>query len=495
MTSFIKFNPLKLDLVKLNPRGLSFGKRQPGSALLGLALDGHRLEAVLIKRVNGWVQVVKTAAASLELNLLTNDPELVGREIRNHLEKAGIRERNCAVCLPLDWALTLHVPIPDLPESDVQSFLDIEAERGLPFGQETLAVAASRCRTAGSAQFATLIAIPKENLTTLQKVFKAAQLRPLTFSLGMAALQSPQAGSGEGVAALFIGENNVELQVTCGGGIAALRTLQGALEQDGVRKKPYADVVARDLRITLGQLPAELRQNVRRLRVFGNSEELGRFVEELAGRARQMGLELEQIKNYSKEDALTSIAAGTPVSPELSLAARVLAGQPSLLEFLPPKVSAWKQLTTRYSSRKLAWSGAAAGAVVVLLIGAFLVQQWQLSKWRGTWVKMKPRVREVEDMQQQIRRFRPWFDDSFRCLSILKKLTEAFPEDGSVSATRVEIRDPGIVTCSGTARDQQAYRKMFDQLQSGKEVGSVQTEHFRGKQFTITLRWGQGGAQ
>src|SRR5262249_42603927 len=150
-------------------------------------------------------------------------------------------------------------------------------ERGLPFSQETLLVVSSRCRGAKGAQFATLIAIPKENLFTLQKVLKAAQLRPLSFSLGMAALQGAATSTNEGIAALAIGENNVELQVTCGGGIAALRTLQGALEQDGVRKKPYADVVARDLRITLGQLPAELRETVRRLKIFGNSEDLGRF--------------------------------------------------------------------------------------------------------------------------------------------------------------------------------------------------------------------------
>lgn len=495
MTDTIKLNPLKLDLKKVSPRGLTLGKRQPGSSLLGLAFDGHRLEAVVLKRSNNSISVLKTAAASLELNLLTNDPELVGREIRNHLDRAGIRERQCAVCIPLDWALTLHIPVPELPEDDIQSFLNIEAERGLPFSQETLLTVSSRCRGAKGAQFATLIAIPKENLFTLQKVLKAAQLRPLSFSLGMTALQGAATSTNEGVAALAIGENNVELQVTCGGGIAALRTLQGALEQDGVRKKPYADVVARDLRITLGQLPAELRETVRRLRIFGNNEDLGRFVDELASRAKLMGLDLELVKNYAVNDLRIPAAPGTAVTPPFSLAARILAGQGVDLEFLPPKVSAWKQLTTRYSSRKLAWSGAAAGVAALLLVGAFLVQQWQLSKWRTTWIRMKPRVTQIDNMQQQIRRFRPWFDESYRSLSILKKLTEAFPEDGSVSASRVEIRDPGIITCSGTARDPQAYRKVLEQLQTGKEVASVQTENIRGKQFTITLRWGQGGMQ
>ena len=44
-------------------------------------------------------------------------------------------------------------------------------------------------------------------------------------------------------------------------------------------------------------------------------------------------------------------------------------------------------------------------------------------------------------MQQQIRKFRPWFDDSFRNLTILRKITEAFPEEGDVTAKTLEIRD------------------------------------------------------
>ena len=43
---------------------------------------------------------------------LTADPELVGREIGNHLEAAEIRERNCIFGLPLKWALTAHVDVP-----------------------------------------------------------------------------------------------------------------------------------------------------------------------------------------------------------------------------------------------------------------------------------------------------------------------------------------------------------------------------------------------
>src|ERR1043166_1255779 len=109
-----------------------FPKRRLPSSVLGLTLDGSGMDAVHVRRTNGSMAVLKSVAAPLALNLLTDDAELVGREIRNHLDQPGIRERRCVVCVPLNWALTVQIKVPELPEADVQSFLDIEAERGCP---------------------------------------------------------------------------------------------------------------------------------------------------------------------------------------------------------------------------------------------------------------------------------------------------------------------------------------------------------------------------
>jgi hypothetical protein len=487
----------KLGLPNFDPRSLLPGKRRVLSSLLGISLDGHRLEAVLVRRANDGLRVQEVVGASLELNLLTNDPALVGREIRNHLDRANITERNCAICLPLDWVLMLHASVPQLSPEDEDAFLTTEAERGFPFPSETLSIARSQCRGPSGGQLATLLAVPKEHLATLLKIAKAAQLRPVSFSLTMPSLQ-PAAGSAEGIAALGVSESNLELQVTCGGGIAALRTLEGAMEQDGVHKRPYADVVARDLRITLGQLPAELGGTIRRLRVFGTTQDFDRFAEDLTSRAKLMGLQVELIRSATPDQVAQGLPTDSPVSPALSLAARVLSGQKPELEFLPPKVSAWKQFSQQYSSAKLVWSGAAAGTAVLLVLVAFLVQQWRTSYWETRWLAIKPRVTELDKIQQDIRRFRPWFDESLRSLSIMRRLTEAFPEDGTVTAKRVEIRDPSIVTCSGSARDILSVQTVEARLRAMKEISDVATDMYRGKspvQFSFHFRWNDHLAQ
>lgn len=467
------------------------------STLLGLALDGSRLEAVLVRRTNGSMQVLKTFTAQLALNPVNGAPDLVGREIRNHLDQAGIRERRCTLCLPLGWALTASAAIPEIPEEDIPSFLEIEAERGFPYSPDALAMATSRCRPPSGGQHAMIIAAPRHPLEQLDAALRAAQLRPLSFSFGPMALQDPARDASHGVVAVIPGENAVDLQITCHGGIVALRSIEDAVETEGVQRRLDAAALARELRVTLGQLPEPLRAPLRVLRVLGSSDAARRLAQDLVARVAPLGLTVEPVRAYASDEFRSKPPADTPISAAFSIAARRLTGAAGPFEFLPPRISALQQLIARFSSRRLGWVGGALGAAAAVILGAILYQQWELSQLRGRWDAMAPEVTQLEEMQGLIRRYRPWFDESFRSLSILRRVTEAFPETGTVTARTIEIRDSSAVTCSGTARDNQSFLRMLDQLRASREVGNVKVDQLRGKaplQFTLNFQWGQGGA-
>lgn len=471
-------------------------QRQPGSSLLGLSFDGSRLEGVLVRRTNGSVEIKKTFAASLSLDPLTAEVELAAREIRNQLDAEQIRERWCAVCLPVNWALTLTVKLPEIPEEDVADFLQIEAERGFPYGPEELMIAHSRFRTAGG-EFATLVGIPREHVARLEAVLQAAQLRPVTFSLGLTALQRADTESADGVIALLPGEGTVAMQISCGGGVAMLRTLDGAFEQTGAERELQVEHIAREIRITLGQLQPEVRESVRRLRVLGRNETAQELAEELQARAASLGLKVEHVRDHGAEEYGIKIPPATAVSPALSVAVRRLAGQEGM-EFLPPKISPWKQFADRYSSGKLAYASAGAGAVALIVALAFLVQQIILWHWQSKWSGMEPKVVELTTIRDEIRRYRPWYDESVRTLAILRRITEAFPENGAVSAKTIQLRAPATVTCTGTARDRPAFIKAFDQLRVAKEISGARFENNSGStplEFTINFQWVGPGAQ
>ena len=92
-------------------------------------------------------------------------PELVGREIRNQLDAAGVRERDCVVGLPLKWVLTAQTELPPLPEADAASLLQMEAEKGFHADTETLQIANSRSALADGKSMSCSPAFPARTPT------------------------------------------------------------------------------------------------------------------------------------------------------------------------------------------------------------------------------------------------------------------------------------------------------------------------------------------
>jgi len=475
---------------------INFRRQRRLTSVLGLLLDGGRLEGVVLRRTNGTLQRLQSFSVALSLDPLTEAPELVGREIRNHLDAAGVRERRCVVGLPLKWLLTVSTEVPPLAETDVASFLQLEAERGFPSDMATLRVAGSRCPLSAGKQHAMQVAVPNSHLAGLEKVLQSAKLKPVSFAVGPAALQPPAAETSNGVLALLIGESQVGLQITRGGGVVGLRTLEGAMETEGARRVLQTGFVARETRISLGQLPPELRDAVRRIRIFGPSDLAQQLADEMELRFEPMGLQVEVVKAYAVNEFGVQLPPEAPVSPAFSLAARLLTGQPPAFEFLPPKPTAWQQIVTKYSSGRLQSVGAVAAGIVLIIVGLFAFQQWQLMRLQSQWSAMSAKVKDLDGLQQQILQYRPWFDDSFTGLSILRQLTLSFPEEGVVSARTVEIHDGNVVTCTGVARDNTALLRTLNQLRTAQGVSDLKVDQIRGKtpmQFSFAFHWGNGG--
>jgi len=478
-------------MTKIVPSGIR--KTKVGLTVLGLSFEEGLVEVAEVRRTNGSVEVRRQASLPLSLNLLTDAPELVGHEIRKQLDAAGMRAKRCVVCLPQGWVLTHQVTLPDLPPADQDSLLEIEAENGFPDGAEALVVRRSRFRTPSGAELATLVAVSRDRVNRMEQVLKAAQLRPCSFTLGLPAL-CPGTRGDEGALALAVGMSAVGMQLALGGGIVVLRGLESGAGGDPSGSAGVSRVV-REIRITLGQLPEGLAGAVRRVEVFGSIERADELATELYGALRPMGLVVERVKREAAARLPLKVPDGATISPGLAGAVRHLAGEKPELEFLPPRVPAWQRFMDRHASRKVATASMVALGLAVVVLGSFLVQQWQLSRWGSRWAALRPRVVELEKVQQQRKAGRPWFDESVRSLSILRRLAESFPEDGSVSAKNVEMRGSSMVSCSGTARDNQSLLRTLDRLRECKEIKELKVEQIRGRspvQYTFNFQWMEG---
>jgi len=202
----------------------------------------------------------------------------------------------------------------------------------------------------------------------------------------------------------------------------------------------------------------------------------GEYVVEVVTHFREKGEDLE------KFPAKACVAHGLSI----------LKGRKLEVEFLPPRISPIEQFINKYLAGRFLKIGAAAGALVLLVGLLFLAQELWLIYWSKKWASVEPQVKTVEYLQQQIRKYRPWFDDSFRTLMILKRLSEAFPEEGTVSVRTIEMRDTGLVICSGTARDNASLLRVLERIRGTREIASVHVDQTRGNspvQFTFRFEW------
>ncbi|MEY4939401.1 MAG: hypothetical protein RIQ93_1136 [Verrucomicrobiota bacterium] len=458
--------------------------KKRAQSVLGLILTDGQLRACHVTRAKGRPGVVKSATATLTLDLLHPEPELIGREIKNHLDAAGIRERHCVVGIPPRWVMSQHTKVPELGRDDTASFLQIEAEKGFPVDPAQLQIAQSFQRSAAG-RYVTQLAVRREQIEQLSAVLKAAGLKAVSFSLGLAVL--PEATGAAGRIIVAVDPATVTLLLVVGGGIAAFRTCEGSIESEGGEKIVNGAAVARELRITFEQAPVELRADVRELFLTGETTMVRQLAESLGDWAKAAGLTVKRgdlpEKNLAAEMA-EKLAVGW------------LEGTAPELEFLPPRPTRWAQVMARYSSKRLATAGftlAAAALVAVLAFGWQEYQRWSL---RSEWAAMQAQVKSLEVVQGRIREFRPWYDTSFRSLSILKRVTECFPENGSVTAKTFEVHGnaaaSAVVSISGTARDNPSFLRVQELLRKTKEVQGLKIEQIRGKtpmQFTLTFRW------
>lgn len=476
---------------------INFRKRKKLTTLLGLTLDGSRLNGVVLRRTNGSLQLQQSFSVMLALDPLTAAPDLVGREIRNQLDAAGVRERDCILGVPLKWVLTAHTELPPLPPADAASLLQLEAERGFSTDVATLQMGNSQCPLAADKQYVLFAGIPSTHISTLDQVLAAAKLKAAGFALGLCALQPPAEEKSNGVLALAIGESTVSLQITCGGGVAALRALEGAVENPTGQPTLLPNLVAREARITLGQLPAGLRETVKRIRIFGPRELAQPLADEMELRFEPMGLTVEIVAGYAPGEFGAEIPPRTPVSAAFSLAARWLMEQAVPFNFLPPKPSLIEQFATKYASGRWRTTGAIAAGIAVLVGGLFFIQQIQLWRLRSQWSGMSVKVGQLQALQDHIRQFRPWYDDTFRDLAILRQLSLAFPEDGVVTAKTISIQSDDTVSCSGNARDNAALLATLAKLRAADGVSALKVDLIHGKspmQFTFDFQYGNGGA-
>jgi hypothetical protein len=270
-----------------------------------------------------------------------------------------------------------------------------------------------------------------------------------------------------------------------------LRPLDDAMERDADSTQFDAEMMLRQMRITLGQLPVELLEGVKTIHVQGPESMTRPLIEQLRPLLSRLSLTLE-----AGHEA--GAAAQDAVPQVIGAGARALRGLAAAVELLPPKHSRWGTMRKQIASRRSAWLGGMAAVILFSVGGAFGYQSIQLSKLDGTWQGMVTQVNAVKDLQKQVEQYQPWFENDPQSLRILNELTSAFPKQGgTIWATSVVIKNMKTVNCSGRAINAKEFFAMTDQLGKDTSIKFLDPPKLMGgadvkdpnMQFTLSFSW------
>ena len=471
---------MKLDLATLK-------KRFQPRTVLAVTLESARIAVDLVRRDEGGSSVVRSFSLPIGAEAVIADAEKAGQLFAEQLAAAGIREKRCVVCVPAGWALTTSTDVPGVDAADLRGYLELRAEREFPIPVSDLRIAHCSYALPDGQPRATLAAIPTKRAEAVERMLAAADCRAVSLSLGldecMPAPESPASLH------FLANGNHVDVVIAAGGGIAALRSLPGAAGENSAGFDALG--FSREVRITLGRLPETVRSQVREALFGGAPDSAENLCIEIRQHLHRMGID-SRLERPAYKAGVDHPAAG------LAAAQRHLRQEPVVFEFLPPQVNRWEELAHRFDSRGRRWMIGAAIGLIVLPALTFFVRSRIESSLQSEWDGMSRNVAELEALQQNIRRFRPWFETAPLNLQLIESLTSAFPETGEVWAKNIQIGDEFKVTCSGFAQNQPALLAMLGRLRARPDVTGVQVQSVRGEkpvQFSFTYKWVQRDAK
>ena len=446
---------------------------QPQSAL-ALTIESAQIVVSLARL--GFPQSGPSIALPVGSEELVKSPDRVGKELAAALQGAGIRERRAVVCIPAGWALTTSADLPEVNQEDLRGYFELRAEGEFSMAVSELRLAHSPYSLADGSKRATLAAVPAKKLAALEAMLAAAGCRALSISLALDGCYSNPSTPLH----FLIQTNRVDVVVSAGAGIAALRSLPNPLVAEEGEPDRLGPMV-REIRITLGRLPDSLRQSVKLASFCGSAAATHALRIKLQQDLQRMGIQCA--------------ADRAPSNPAMESADRLLREQPMDFEFIAAEVNPWSAKIERFNTRRGRQIGLAALALILIPFLLFMVRSHRESSLEAEWKAMDKSVADVTAEQQKMRQFRPWFDPAPHSLRILDRLIEAFPDSGDVWSKSVQIEGGSKVTCAGFARSETARTSLLTRLRKQPEVAGLKTLQVRGEnpiQFSITYTWESG---
>jgi hypothetical protein len=435
---------------------------------IGLAVTEQGIAAVEVGMVGGRRGILHVAELPFAPGVSLGQPDALGKELRQMLRQNGFQASPCVIGLPATWLAAREKSFPAADAQALRGVLSIAAEREFASGAQDLTLDYLQWPS-GKGVSALLVAAPRVGVDQLLTAARAAGLSVTAVTSSAVALATATVGEipAAGRLVLCLSPRGAELTVQWPDGVRLVRHLPARLGQAGA---PITGL-AGDLRRILAAVPTETGAEGRQLLIW---DAVG--LERPALTALGEGLGLSWQPCGLAKDLEAAPAAGAAVSDAFAPAAALAClggGEPLSLDFLhsrlaaakPPRVARWVM-------------GAIAAGVVLLALVAYLVLDGRSAQQdvADLAVKVAQSAAAKKDAQELVDRVAftgAWYDHRPRFLDCDLEITGAFPQQGSVWATSLTIREDMQAQLAGKAISEEAILGVLDRLKSNPKLGNV----------------------
>lgn len=428
------------------------------TSLLCLAIAPPEIRAQACRRTRSGLAMPHRCLLP-SLRLTADDPELVGRELRQRLQEADLPRGKAVVLLPSSWFETQQVSLEGIPAESHEAFLQLQAER-LSGGADAGLWGHHQVVFPDGRTVALVTSLSAERAGPVCAALRAAGVQPL-FLAPMAAFPAPAEVAGAVV--LSAVPQGLEFGVFVQGMPLLFRSLPADLP---------AEALVRELRLTLGGLGVAGRK------IFMDAPPA------VAEALRQAGFQLQPLP--------VSTSGGFPTA-EAALLSLVEKGcVPGGVPVAPP-VSRWKRLWLQRRRLMTAVGGAAAVVALLLLavLGRILYIQWLEAQS----AKVHAEAEQIGKIQAQATALAGWVRPAPERLLLLKRITEAFPEEGSAWCERIDVRSNNEVILTASARSASDWLATRERLGRTPGITEFHVQNLKnrekdgGVQFTVKFTW------
>lgn len=499
-----------------------------GNKVLGLAVGERGVLACELVGSGRAARATRLAEFEFPPGASHDTPAELGKALGEFLRSHRFSARRAVVGLPLRWAVVKPKEVPPANPSTVSGLLLLQAEREFALEPQDLVFEYAGESDASATRTVLLLAVQRRRVDSIVAAAEAAGLNVEAVTLSAIALAAETGRHlAHGGAVLHVAPGVAELAIhhegrpralrhlraPAGAGVAGAVTGAGAggepgagettgdqaarLPPEALRLNDAATAITPELRQVLSLMPQNGSAATTELVVWdgiGLGDAPARWGETLHVTVREQSI--ESLGVTLAPDAAADGAAGGRYAAAVALGLEGLrAGAPvtDLLHsrLVPKKVARVGRWTIWATALGVTFAIAIAAAALDLRS-----QRLEVAEAKDRLKNLEPQLKEAKASIGRTTFAQRWTGTDPQALALLRDVTAAFPQGGSVWATSLTLLPDGRVSLSGRASSDEAPLNLLKRLRDSGKFSDVQ---FGGTQpagrgssevgFTINFRY------